>query len=280
MTHTWLVATIGVSFLSIFLALIFKKNKRTFLLIAIGMTAFLFGALRIEIAETNIVKPLENEIGEKVDVSGVIVDEVENRESNQRFILEENETKAKILVTTDLFPKYKYGDLVEVSGTLKTPSNFTTDQGREFDYISYLGKDGIFYTMSFADVSLLGHDAPSRFQEMLFVFKSKLVENIGDVIPRPESIFMEGIALGGRSGMPSNLREEFVVTGTIHIIALSGYNITVVADGVQRLFSNFLSRYVSLGFGGVAVVLFVLMTGAQATAVRAGIMALLAVIAR
>lgn len=279
-THAWLVAALVGSFSFIFFAFIFKTHKRILLLITIGLVAFLFGALRIEIAETSIVKPLENEIGEKVSVSGVIVDEVENRESNQRFILEEKETKAKILVTTDLFPKYRYGDLVDVSGTLKTPENFITDQGREFDYISYLGKDGIFYTISFADVSFVGHDAPSRFQEILFVFKSKLVENIGDVIPRPESIFMEGIALGGRSGLPSSLREEFVVTGTIHVIALSGYNITVVADGVQRLFSNFLSRYVSLSFGGVSVVLFVLMTGSQATAVRAGIMALLAVIAR
>lgn len=279
-SHELLSVFVGLSFLLIVFGFIFKSYKKFFLYFVIGLVAFIFGALRIEIAETSIVKPLENEIGEKVSVSGVIVDEVENRESNQRFILEEKETKAKILVTTDLFPKYRYGDLVDVSGTLKTPENFITDQGREFDYISYLGKDGIFYTISFADVSFVGHDAPSRFQEILFVFKSKLVENIGDVIPRPESIFMEGIALGGRSGLPSSLREEFVVTGTIHVIALSGYNITVVADGVQRLFSNFLSRYVSLSFGGVSVVLFVLMTGSQATAVRAGIMALLAVIAR
>jgi competence protein ComEC len=279
-SHVWLGVLLGLSFVVILLAHIFKKHKRTLLLFVVASIALIFGTLRMEIAENNIIKPFENEIGENVDFTGVIVDEVENRESNQRFVLEESETRSKILITTDLFPKYKYGDLVEVSGKLKTPENFTTDQGREFDYVSYLGKDGIFYTISFADISLLGHEAPSKVQEILFTFKSKLVENIGDVIPKPESIFMEGIALGGRSGMPSSLREEFVVTGTIHVIALSGYNITVVADGVQRILSNFLSRYVSLGFGGVAVVLFVLMTGAHATAVRAGIMALLAVLAR
>ncbi len=276
----WLIVFLSTSFLLIIVSLFFNKWKEISLTLSLSVIALMFGVIRVHLSDMQIEKPFEEIIGEKTNFTGTIIDEVENRESNQRFVLEESKTEAKILVTTDLFPKYAYGDVVEISGTLKTPENFTTDQGKEFDYVSYLGKDSIFYTMSFAHVEKIGHDVPSRFQEILFSFKGNLVGNIEEVMPRPESTFMQGIALGGRSGMPADMRKDFVTTGTIHIIALSGYNITVVADGVQKFFSLFLSRYVSLGAGAFAVILFVLMTGAQATAVRAGIMALLAVIAR
>jgi len=125
-----------------------------------------------------------------------------------------------------------------------------------------------------------GHEPPSRFREILFTFKHKLESNIENVMPEPESTFMKGITLGSRAGLSKELRDQFVTTGTIHIVALSGYNITIVADGIQKFFSLFLSKYAAFGVGAFSIILFVLMTGAQSTAVRAGVMAILAIVAR
>ena len=254
--------------------------KNIFLLAGICCISVLLGIVRYESSRHNQKLPYEPMVGEKISLTGTIIREVERRESNQRFLLETRDETENILVSTDLYPEYVYGDIVEVQGKLAKPDNFQTDQGKEFDYRNYLAKDDIFYTMSFAQVTVVGHDAPSRTLEILLSFKAHLMQNIEDVVRRPESTFLGGIALGSRSGISSELRQDFITTGTIHIVALSGYNISIVAKYIQDIFGAFLSFTGALYAGGISIVLFVLMTGAQATAVRAGIMALLVLLAK
>jgi|JI10StandDraft_1071094.scaffolds.fasta_scaffold00670_28 competence protein ComEC len=254
--------------------------KNVLLLAGIFTIAVVLGALRYESSLHDQKLPYEPMVGEKISLTGTIVREVERRESNQRFLIETHDEGEHILVSADLYPEYVYGDIVEVTGKLAKPDNFETDQGKEFDYIHYLAKDDIFYTMSFAQVSVLGHEAPSRVLEMLLSFKARLMKNIEDVVRRPESTFLGGIALGSRAGISSELREDFITTGTIHIVALSGYNISIVAKYIQDFFGLFLSFSFAIYAGALSIVLFVLMTGAQATAVRAGIMALLVLLAK
>ncbi|MBP6912273.1 MAG: ComEC family competence protein [Candidatus Pacebacteria bacterium] len=257
-----------------------KKYFQSYVLIFLIILSGVLGSVRFAYDETRIQLPYEDSVGKKITLSGTIIDEVEKKQSNQRFVLQDDATHAQVLVSTDIHPVYVYGDIVEVTGKLQKPDNFITDQGKEFDYISYLAKDRIYYTMSFASLSVTGHKAPSRIREMLFTFKRRLEKNIGSVVREPESTFLGGIALGSRAGISPQLRDDFITTGTIHIVALSGYNISIVAKYIQDFFGAFLSFYFSLVVGAIAVVFFVLMTGAQATAVRAGIMAILVLLAR
>ena len=89
---------------------------------------------------------------------------------------------------------------------------------------------------------------------------------------------MGGLILG-ESIFSDELREKFINTGTIHIVALSGYNITIVAEWIMKLF-KFLPLNFGIGVGIFSIIFFVLMTGGVSTAVRAGIMAVLVLIAR
>ena len=273
------VFLMGTATVSLFLALCVRSKNKLLFLLPVFLVAGMFGILRTALDDKAIVLPYEESVGTEVSIVGTIVEEVEKRESNQRFVVLDD-TETRVLVSTDLYPVYAYGDIVSISGKIQKPDNFMTDQGKEFDYVHYLAKDDIYYTMSFAKVDLLGHDAPSRILEILLSFKSRLMEHISDVVPEPESTFLGGIALGARAGISSELRDDFITTGTIHIVALSGYNISIVAKYIQDFFALFLSFGAALYAGGVAIVLFVLMTGAQATAVRAGIMALLVLVAK
>lgn len=270
---------IGAGIASVVMGLFIQKIARTLLLVGIFCIAVYGGILRVEFSHKDIVLPYEPQVGTDVSIVGTIVEEVERRESNQRFVLRDD-MGTRVLVSTDLYPEYLYGDIVRVTGEIKRPDNFTTDQGKEFDYINYLAKDDIFYTVGFAKVEKTGHDAPSWLLEKLFVFKARLEQHIEKVVPKPESTFLGGIALGSRAGISAELRQDFITTGTIHIVALSGYNISIVAKYIQDFFALFLSFGAALYAGGIAIVLFVLMTGAQATAVRAGIMALLVLLAK
>ncbi len=281
-----LVIFVLVSVVSMIVSFVFKNTKEIFVLFSILVVSVFFGILRFQIYENNhYFKNLDSYLDERVEIFGTIVDEPDRRENNQKILVQTVEVagedlESNILVTTDLYPVFEYGDAVSVLGVLKSPTNFETEQGNTFDYISYLGKDNIFYLIQKGQVEVIDHDAPSVLQEKLFDFKNRIIKNIESAIPAPASTFMSGITLGARSGLPSNIRDEFVKTGTIHIVALSGYNISVVANGIQKFFTLFLSRYGALSFGGLSITLFVLMSGATSTAVRAGIMALLVILAR
>ncbi len=223
----------------------------------------------------------ESNVGQKVLFKGEIIDEPDIREKNQKLTLEvkAGNEETKILVTTSLDQDFKYGDEVSVTGVLEKPENFLTDQGKTFDYIHYLKKDGIYYVMSFVDIKILSQNHGNFIKSLLFSAKEKFIFTMNRAIPAPESLLMGGLILGEKSSFSQALRQSFVNTGTIHIVALSGYNVTIVAEWIMKIFS-FLPKNFGIGVGIFSILLFVLMTGASSTAIRAGIMAILALVAR
>jgi competence protein ComEC len=223
----------------------------------------------------------ESNIGQKVLFKGEIIDEPDIREKNQKLTLEvkAGNEETKILVTTSLDQDFKYGDEISVTGILEKPENFLTDQGKIFDYIHYLKKDGIYYVMSFVDIKILSHNHGNFIKSLLFSAKEKFIFEMNRSIPAPESLLMGGLILGEKSSFSQALRQSFVNTGTIHIVALSGYNVTIVAEWIMKIFS-FLPKNFGIGLGIFSILLFVFMTGVSSTAIRAGIMAILALVAR
>ena len=127
-----------------------KFNKAGILLLALFIFSFSLGILRYEIKEVSTVSALQNQIGEKVNLTGLVIDEPAVKDKTTQLTVQVG--SEKVLVSTGLFPEFKYGDMVQVEGKLEQPENFETDTGNEFDYIGYLAKDDIFYQVSFAQV--------------------------------------------------------------------------------------------------------------------------------
>jgi competence protein ComEC len=243
--------------------------------------AILFGILRFHSVDANIPVFFESQVGQKVQFLGIIIDEPEIKENSQKLIIEtENgNEKVKILLSADFIEEYRYGDEVNFSGKLEKPENFITDYGKEFDYINYLKKDGIFYVMNFPKLQIISHENGNKIKSTLFFIKEKFLEKINFSIKEPESLLMGGLILGEKASFNQELRQSFINTGTIHIVALSGYNITIVAEWIMKLFA-FLPKNFGFAVGIGTIILFILMTGGSTTAIRAGIMAILALIAR
>ena len=76
-----------------------------------------------------------------------------------------------------------------------------------------------------------------------------------------------------------NLLDDFKKVGLIHIVVLSGYNITIIAAGVFWLTSVFAKRNLGFVFSVILILLFALMVGFSATVARAVIMALISILA-
>lgn len=284
------VIWVGVVGLSFLLSGIFLKKERIISLsIAIFFLAGSAGILRFYMKDTHEPKhTLDNFVGEEVSIEGVIQTEVENRESNQRIILTGEKLSylgndypidQKILVTTDFFPEYFYGDRIIASGKIKTPENFTTDIGKTFDYKDYLMKDSIYYTMSFADAQFINDGEGGFVKSRILSLKKHFLENIERVIPAPASGLMAGLLLGVKGSLGDKLHQAFIDTGLVHIIVLSGYNVTIIAEAVIKTLA-FASVTAGIYAGAVFIFLFAIMTGGGATIIRASIMALLALLAR
>ena len=264
----------------------FISKSKWGILAGIFIFAFAFGIFRFDFAENNISTVLDSwsgreiQAGQSVSLSGMISDEPQIKENNQKLIVEVgDERDLKILVTTDFNEEYRYGDIINFYGKLQKPENFTTNTGKEFDYVNYLKKDNILYVMSYPKIEISTRGNGSKIKSVLFDIKDKFLEKINLSISSPENLLMGGLILGEKSAFSEDLRQNFVDTGTIHIVALSGYNVTIVAEWIMKVFA-FLPRHLGIGIGIFTILLFIIMTGASSTAIRAGVMAILALIAR
>ena len=275
-SFTFAILLAGVALGAIF----FLRKKKIALLLSVLVLTFSLGVVRFDTVDVPNPPRYESHVDKKVKFSGIIANDPEIRPNNQRFFVrvDTEEHKFNILVSTFPGKKFEYGDKVVVSGKLAKAENFITDTGKEFDYINFLRKDKVLYTMSFAEAELLSSNHGNLVKKHLFRAKHFFVDKVNYAIRPPESDLMAGYILGEKSNFSDELTDAFISTGTIHIVALSGYNVTIIAEWIMKAFA-FLGP-ASFYFGILAIIFFVVMTGGLSTAVRAGIMAILALVAR
>lgn len=119
-----------------------------------------------------------------------------------------------------------------------------------------------------------------KIKKILFVVREHFEKSLSRILPVRDRGFIDGLLLGTKGGINDHDEQAFIKTGTIHIVALSGFNVMIVAEGVMRAVRTIAYGMASYVFAGIIVILFVILSGAGATAVRAGIMAVIALIAR
>jgi len=282
----------------IFLALViwlfrFQFSDNKFILI-IPFICMFFGLGLLRCTLSNEVQGkylLESFVGVERFVLGVVVDEPDERENNTKLtialtaVTSESRTiksfreEVKMLVTVPFYPQFEYGDEVNFLGILQKPENFSVDGGREFDYINYLAKDRIFYQMFYPQTKLLSKENGSFLKEKLFKLKKGFLKQISLTVPEPEVSLLGGLLVGAKQSLGQKLQDDFRKVGLIHIVVLSGYNVTIIAEFLMGMLS-FLPRLIGLSLGALSIIFFAIMVGGSATIVRASIMALLVVLAR
>lgn len=225
--------------------------------------------------------PIKNFFGKEITLIGLVDGEPERREKIQKIKIRLEEIKSnesiyrsieeRILVTTWKYPEYQYGDKLEIRGKLEIPPEF-----EGFNYKDYLLKDGILALIYFPKIELISKNQGNFLKRSLISFKNKLEDSLNKATARPQSAILEAFLFGEEEKIPKDLKEKLNLTGTRHITAVSGMNITIITF----LLLNFL---LSLGFyrsqafylSIILIIFYVLMIGAPASAIRAAIMAIL-----
>jgi competence protein ComEC len=224
-------------------------------------------------------------IGTHVEFEGIIVAPPDVRETSDHLSIEirQNGEKTRVIASVPLYPTYTIGDQVKVSGVLALPQPFATDGGRMFAYDKFLAKDGVFALIQKAKVE---KERMSPRSDVVFIvwrwlltLRSLIQHSLQAAIPEPYSSLAIGILIGGKQGLGKELMQVFLMTGLLQMVVLSGYNVSIVANGILLTLKP-LPKLLALLLAGVGVVLFVSMAGASSSAIRAGCMSLFALFAK
>jgi competence protein ComEC len=226
--------------------------------------------------------------GQEVEIIGVVNRESDERFTNVKVTLSPHSVCSdeacfydtqNIIMTLPLGSQISYGDDVWFSGRLDKPENFTGESGREFDYVGYLAKDNIRGTMYYPEFEIIETAGGNPVKRSLYNVKNSLVTALGEVMPAPAAWLGAGIVYGEKQALAGDLQNVFRRVGLMHLVVLSGYNVTIIADGLRRMTLRFGVR-VSAFFGIVGIILFALLVGGGSTILRASIMATLVIVAK
>ncbi len=213
---------------------------------------------------------------QEVNLKGIIIKEPEQRINQQKFQFKAEEIEGKILITTELYPEYYYGDELEITGKLLEPAVF-----EDFDYQEYLAKDKIYLVMYWSTINRLAENQGNWFFQRIFNFKDKLRNVIEQTLLPPQSAILKAIFLGDKFGLSDELKEKLNISGTRHIVAISGMHMIIMTQILLFLALGIgLWRGQAFYFVIILLILYILMIGAPASAVRAGIMAGLLLLAQ
>lgn len=231
-----------------------------------------------------------------VSGNGYISNEPERKDSGQVFIIKVEElflanddklcsTDIYIRVKTKLYPRYSFEDKITFSGKISEPINFKSSNGRSFDYRGYLAKDKVFYEIKSGTVDFIKNSGEvlenSKFNTLnisnyitsvLYKIKRIFVNNLEKTLGEPHAALASGLVVGEKSSLGNSLLNDFRIVGLIHIVVLSGFNITIVGDAIRKMLL-FLPRVWGISLGGLGIGLFGIMVGGGATVVRSCFMA-------
>lgn len=197
---------------------------------------------------------------------GKVIQEPDRRSNNTKLIIQTEQEK--ILVTTRRYPEYKYGDELIITGKLKAPTVF-----EGFHYQGYLAKDGIYSVMYYPKIDPTSKNHGNFFYKMIYSFKDKTKQAVEKIMPLSEVAILEALTLGNKRSLTENLKEQLNITGTRHIVAISGMHIMILSQILMYLLIGLgLWRGQAFYLTLAMLILFIIMIGAPASAIRAGIM--------
>ena len=203
--------------------------------------------------------PFEKEL----EIVGQIVGHPDFSGSQANYVLKipvsSSRGKAKIRLTTGRYPEYHYGDVLRFKGKIK----------ESYPYFFHQGILGQVYNPE--KVEKIGYSGNIAIKT-IYSIRDEFEESLNRSLSEPYASFAAGLVLGAKRNIPDSLMSDFNRTGTTHIVAVSGYNLTILITYIA-LFLGIFSR--KLKFWGTLfiIIVLVIMTGAPASVVRAGILA-------
>jgi competence protein ComEC len=174
-----------------------------------------------------------------------------------------------------LAKRLSIGSRLRIKGVIDEPPH-PRNPG-EFDYGRYLALneiDGVIRVANESDVEVIGMEQSFSPGRIFQSTRNALLERIELFHTSFRGAFLKGVLLADRGEIPLELKQSFVDTGTIHVLAVSGLHVGIIAAIVHFLFGLFrIPRKAVVLATMVTLFLYAALTGAPPSVVRATIMA-------
>ncbi|MGH2455254.1 MAG: ComEC/Rec2 family competence protein [Candidatus Limnocylindria bacterium] len=221
-------------------------------------------------------------------ITGTVVDDPRPRGERQQVVLEAVVLRAsreadlpvsgRLLVWLPRSAATGAGDRIAFDGRLQEPRDFDG-----FAYREYLARQGIGASSSAFRMEVVGRQA-GPLPALLGGLRAGLLHGLNATVPEPEAALGAGILLGVRAGIAPEVSDAFARAGLTHVVAISGWNIAIVAAvaaaATRPLIARRGGRWLALAAAFSVVGGYVLLTGASPSVVRAALMAAALVLAR
>ena len=284
---------IGVLFL-IFLLTLALKGKERFFYISLFILFFLLGAFRY----TASVSPQKNDVSMYLDASaspavfyGTVESDTEKKGTSyyervsfnlrsKKLVINNEEHAVTGVVRVSIFSPHgkipEVGDNIVVSGEISTPKE-ALNPG-EFDYAKVMLRSGIRAQLFSGEedhffISGVEKTPVVLFRRLISSLRRKTSLVLDEYTEGATRALTESVVLGIRGSVPDEVKEVFMKTGTMHILAVSGLHVGIVAAVILILLKLVrVPRRISFVLAIVGIISFAAFTGSRPSSMRAAIM--------
>lgn len=183
-----------------------------------------------------------------------------------------------VVIHGDGASRFRHGDHVVITGKFTLRSDFISDTQRTVPYRLMGYSKGIAGDIRYPE----SYEIQKTQETVLGFFdsiKQRFLRSLESVFMPPASGLLAGMMIGDTSSLNDDMLDVFRMVGLIHIVVLSGYNITLIANAFVRIFA-FRGYHQRLLLAMIALIIFIGVVGISQTALRAGIMALCVFLSR
>ena len=282
----WWTASLPVS-LGVSLLALSRSRRQT--LLAISLISIALAILRADTrpaTQSDLTRLVSAQ--EVTAVRGEVVDEPSPRDRAQLVRLRANAVRladgdwqivaGTVQVTARLSPPIHYGEFLEARGRVQPPEIGATPA-----HAAFLRRQGIDAIIAFPAVEYRGDRIGATLLDRLIAFRAALTGSLERLLPEPHASLAEGILLGRRATIPPALTDHLRLSGTSHITAVSGFNVSLVvgliaaATGLKRARRAW-HRLLGAAIASIALWIFVALVGGSGSVLRAAAMAQLALV--
>ena len=187
----------------------------------------------------------------------------------------------KVVGYVDWFEKIIIGDLCNIFTELEEPKNFD-----DFDYKRYLKNKNIYLRSSRVEiVNCREKESIKNPQDVflwlkrnLMILRQTLSQQVERYLPEPQSSLLIGVLLGSERAFSNDFEESLRISGTTHIIAASGYNITILILAIGKIL-GFINKKWRLILSLIIIWLYCILSGLGASILRATMMGTITIFA-
>lgn len=188
---------------------------------------------------------------QEISLKTTLFSEPQIKEKVQRFYVDD------ILIITPRFPEYHYGQTIELSGIL---------QERVLD-----NKKQVL-TLYFPNIKKY---PASNGLALIALVRQKITTVFKNTLSNTEASLILGIIFGFKENLPKELVDSLRTSGTLHVVAASGMNVSMVGSFLSSVFGVLFRRQIALIFSIFGILFYALLSGFEPSIIRASIMGII-----